>query len=329
MVKVKEDLTGRVFGRLTVVQQVEDYVSPKGAHMPRWLCECSCENHNKTLVVGYRLKNGTTQSCGCLQKERASNANFIDMTGWVMKEHGFESSRLTVVKRVDDYINNKGAHMPQWLCECECGNNNVIVRASHLQCGHTLSCGCFQSERASETMKKYNKYDLSGEYGIGWTSNTNREFYFDLDDYDKIKKYCWSETSNKNNDYHRLEARDSTLNRSIAMHYLIKGKYCDHIDRNPLNNKKSNLRPATVEQNAKNISLYKNNKSGFIGVGWSKKHSKWRAYIKAENKHMHLGYFENKDDAIRARLNAEVKYFGEFAPQRHLYEQYGIKETEE
>ena len=40
---------------------------------------------------------------------------------------------------------------------------------------------------------------------------------------------------------------------------------------------------------------------------------------------MFLGHFDNKDDAIRARLNAEVKYFGEFAPQKHLYEQYGIK----
>ena len=45
--------------------------------------------------------------------------------------------------------------------------------------------------RSSKCNKKYNKYDLSGEYGIGWTSNTNQEFYFDLEDYDKIKDYCW------------------------------------------------------------------------------------------------------------------------------------------
>ena len=36
-----------------------------------------------------------------------------------------------------------------------------------------------------------NKYDLSGEYGIGWTHNTEHEFYFDLEDYDIIKYYCW------------------------------------------------------------------------------------------------------------------------------------------
>lgn len=39
---------------------------------------------------------------------------------------------------------------------------------------------------------------------------------------------------------------------------------------------------------------------------------------------IHLGYFDNKDDAIKARLYAEQKYFKEFAPQKHLYEQYGI-----
>ena len=328
MVKVKDDLTGKVFGRLTVLEQVEDYVSPKGIHIARWLCECLCQEHNKTIVSGHSLRNGATQSCGCLQKERTSDANFVDMTGWIMKEHGFKNSRLTVIKRTDDYINDKGIHTTQWLCKCDCGNDDVVVSAPHLKSGHTLSCGCLQQERVSETMKKYNKYDLSGEYGIGWTSNTNKEFYFDLDDYDKIQKYCWSETSRSNDNYHRLEARDSDLNKNIAMHYLIQGKYCDHVDRNPLNNRKSNLRPATVEQNAKNISLYKNNKSGVIGVGLSKRDGRWRANIQVDNKQLHLGYFKDKDDAIRARLNAEVKYYGEFAPQRHLYEQYGIEELE-
>ena len=61
-----------------------------------------------------------------------------------------------------------------------------------------------------------------------------------------------------------------------------------------------------------------------MGVGWYKRYDKWRAYIKVD-KNITLGYFENKDDAIRTRLKAEQKYFGEFAPQKHLYEQYGIQ----
>jgi hypothetical protein len=253
-----------------------------------------------------------------------------DITGWIMKEHGIPDSKLTVVRRAEDAVSESGYKEAQYLCRCECEDDNyVVVRARYLRNGHTLSCGCVQKEMASKYKKKYNTYDLSGEYGIGWTLNTNKEFYFDLEDYDKIKEYCWSETSNKNNDYHRLEAYDKTRNKNIAMHYLIKGKYCDHIDHNPLNNRRLNLRLATMEQNGQNISIYKNNKSGVIGVGWSNERNKWRAYIKADNKHLHIGYFDNKDDAIRARLNAENKYFGEFAPQQHLYERYGVKKTEE
>lgn len=43
------------------------------------------------------------------------------------------------------------------------------------------------------------------------------------------------------------------------------------------------------------------------------------------NKTKYLGSFKNKEGAIKARLEAEAKYFGEFAPQKHLFEQYGIK----
>ena len=69
MVKVKEDLTGREFERLTVIKQVEDYVDPHGNHSARWLCECGCKEHNQVIITGEHLKDGTTKSCGCIRKE--------------------------------------------------------------------------------------------------------------------------------------------------------------------------------------------------------------------------------------------------------------------
>lgn len=63
-----------------------------------------------------------------------------------------------------------------------------------------------------------------------------------------------------------------------------------------------------------------------VGISWKKDKKKWKAYLSVNSKQIHLGYFVNKDDAIRARLEAEAKYFKEFAPQRHLFEQYGIQE---
>lgn len=68
----------------------------------------------------------------------------------------------------------------------------------------------------------------------------------------------------------------------------------------------------------------KNNTSGFSGVSWDKERSKWVAYIVIDKKRKKLGRFDDKKDAIKTRLLAEEKYFGEFAPQRHLFKEYSI-----
>ena len=69
MIKVREDLTGMQFGRLTVIEQIEDYIAPSGNRYNRWLCECSCNQHKRVPVIGRSLKSGNTQSCGCLERE--------------------------------------------------------------------------------------------------------------------------------------------------------------------------------------------------------------------------------------------------------------------
>jgi len=102
------------------------------------------------------------------------------------------------------------------------------------------------------------------------------------------------------------------------------GVELDHKDRNKLNNRKENFRPATHSQNSMNKDLQSNNTSGIIGVHWYSSKDKWASGIMLNRKQIHLGYYINKDDAIKARLKAEQQYFGEFAPQQHLFEQYGI-----
>lgn len=71
--------------------------------------------------------------------------------------------------------------------------------------------------------------------------------------------------------------------------------------------------------------LSTNNSSGFIGVYWSKKDQSWYSQITVNRKRIHLGYTSTKEEAIIQRLRAELKYFGlDFAPQRHLFKEYGI-----
>lgn len=269
----------------------------------------------------------------------------IDMTGWVMSEHGVPDSRLTVIARVDN--NQRGAAC--WLCQCSCSEQKqIVVEGYDLRRGHTKSCGCLPKEQGAQQIlkaypkgvasaviknKKYNKYVLNledeyGKYGIGYCSNTNREFYFDMDDYDKIKDICWIEDIRKNN-FSVIKGRDTTAKKVVYMHKILGCDNYDHKDRNELNNRRYNLRPATLSENARNHSISKRNSSGIIGVSWSKQRNKWKASIHVNKKEIHLGIFTDKKDAIVARLKAEKEYFGEFAPQIHLYKEYGILDNKE
>ena len=252
--------------------------------------------------------------------------NLIDMTGWVMSEHGVPESRLTVIKKVESYISPSGKRKAQWLCECSCEEHNkVVVTAGNLRYGIVLSCGCYNREKNKRIFKKYNNYsdklnDEYGEYYIGYTSNTNKEFYIDADDYDKIKDYCWYES--KNEGFSRLETNIN--GKIVRMHIFLGYKYYDHEDRNELNNRKYNLRSCTAQENSINKGKRKDNTSGITGVSLNKSRNTWVAQITVTKKTITIGSFKNKDDAIKARLKAEAEYYGEFAPQKYLFKEYGI-----
>lgn len=250
----------------------------------------------------------------------------IDMTGWIMSEHGIPDSRIKIIKRVE----NTKSREAKWLCECLCEQHNQFVATGgNIRSGNTKSCGCIHNEILVDfnkiTKKKINKYDLSGEYGIGWTSNTNEEFYFDLEDFDKIKDICWYAHKVNSNGYIRIYGENCKTHKQVSMAQVICGDWMDHIDRNTFDNRKTNLRPCTPLGNSQNKSIQRNNISGISGVTWEEDRQKWKAFIKVNKKDKRLGNFINKEDAIKARLEAEAKYYGEFAPQKHLFEEYGVK----
>ena len=83
----------------------------------------------------------------------------------------------------------------------------------------------------------------------------------------------------------------------------------DHKDRNGLNNLEENIHVTNHVGNARNKKIQTTNTSGYPGVGWSKKYSKWHARIWVNNKQIHLGYFGDKDMAIQIRKDAEKQYW--------------------
>ena len=131
-----EDLTGKIFGMLTVLYKVDDYVQPSGQHKSMWHCKCECGK--ECNIRASDLKSGNTKSCGCFQKLSRGKSSFKDLTG----EH---FGKLTVLYRLPDHITPSGQKQRLWRCKCECGNE-CDVYATQLKKGKN-SCGCILKEK--------------------------------------------------------------------------------------------------------------------------------------------------------------------------------------
>ncbi|OGN96974.1 MAG: hypothetical protein A2Z77_00560 [Chloroflexi bacterium RBG_13_51_36] len=151
----------------------------------------------------------------------------------------------------------------------------------------------------------------------GYISLTQGEWaVVSLEDFDFLSQFNWFYDKG----YARRNICDAGSKSIVRMHRVVLErmgfkdfKNTDHINRNKIDNRRSNLRPATHAENNRNVGLRCDNTSGFRGVYWYRWYSKWLAYISVNGKRIHLGYFDDLQDAISARLSAEEKYFGEFA----------------
>ena len=145
------DLTGQKFGRLTVMHQVEDFVSPiNHKRKSKWHCKCDCGN--EVDVIGSDLTSGGTLSCGCYKRDATSKSHFKDLTGQKI-------GMLTIIKRMPDYISpDSGRPRPQFLCKCDCGNEKVITRDSIMN--GTISCGCINSRGEREISNFLRKHKI-------------------------------------------------------------------------------------------------------------------------------------------------------------------------
>ena len=134
------DLTGQLFGRLTVLS-----IDHKG-HEVYWKCVCTCGKER--VVAASRLLSGRASSCGCSKYSD-------DLTG---KRFG----RLVTVERLFNYQGGGGT---SYRCVCDCGNE-VVVSRQVLQSGHTTSCGCYHREQVIELVKLANISNGITEYEI-------------------------------------------------------------------------------------------------------------------------------------------------------------------
>lgn len=109
-----------------------------------------------------------------------------------------------------------------------------------------------------------------------------------------------------------IKYKKTYLHRLI-MKVIDTSVYVDHINRNKLDNRKSNLRLCSHRDNLNNRPANKNNTSGFKGLYWHKRNNKWVVRITVEGKCISLGCYSDKIEAAKIYNAAAIKYFGEFA----------------
>jgi hypothetical protein len=147
-------------------------------------------------------------------------------------------------------------------------------------------------------------------------------------------KWCLSgdgKYAKRNLSRNSLGPRDIYLHREILSRVLgkppLSSELCDHINGDGLDNRRENLRVATMSQNLRNRGKPSTNKSGYKGVYWHKATGKWAALIRLQNKSYHLGLYENVLDAAYTYNVAAECIFGEFAVLSNMPEDWEVSRT--
>jgi hypothetical protein len=151
-------------------------------------------------------------------------------------------------------------------------------------------------------------------------TNQGKEFIIDDEDYPKVKLFTWyiSKIGYVVSDIGpRGKRRQIRLHR-LLLNVLDAKTLVDHINRNELDNRKSNLRIANKQQNGANAELSKHNTSGFKGVSYKADKGKWKSYIAVNGRQIHAGYFNTAAEAARQYNKLAIQYFGTFANINHM-----------
>ena len=140
------------------------------------------------------------------------------------------------------------------------------------------------------------------------------KFIIDVEDYERYVK-GYSFTLNAKGYVVYSSRKDGLCNKLLSRVLFGEpdGMELDHINTDKLNNRRSNLRVCTRQQNNCNTNKQSNNTSGFKGVSFFKRDQKFVAQIGINGKKRHLGYFATPEAAHEAYSQAALQHHGEFA----------------
>jgi len=180
----KIDMTGWIMKEhgvpdslLTIISQNKEYRKGKALKRSEAYWNCKCECGNIIVSNGSGLRNGTTKSCGCLQKEKTRQTHRIDLTN---KNFGY----LTVIEEDFNYKKDKNIKDSSlyWKCRCVCGQEKT-VGSQNLMRGTTRSCGCISSRGEAKIKELLTKNKIPFETQKSFKDcrfQNNRPFRFDF-----------------------------------------------------------------------------------------------------------------------------------------------------
>lgn len=270
----RKDLTGQRFGKLTVTEKTD---KRKQGYI-LWRCRCDCGN--ELLVETKRLVRGSVTNCGCVPKTDARNGRRAeDLTGKVF-------GRLTVIRRVE----NKNGRTC-WLCRCDCGKEKAVT-AHDLKAGNVKSCGGH-----SRIIYGRGRKDLTG-YRIGRLTVL----------------YATGERSYKGSVYWHCRCdcgNEVDISEDSLMHGGYKSCGCLQSENRKKICTQLHIMDGTCIEMLEKRKYRRDNTSGFRGVT-RMKNGRFRAYIGFKGKRYYIGCFEQYDEAVDARIEAEELIHGGF-----------------
>ena len=225
------DLTGQKFGRLVALFRTENK-----SKMTRWVCQCECgdiHDYNAASLI-----NGTSKSCGCLNREKARERMLQYNLQQQSINIGDRFGKLVVIKYLGLRKQKSRDKNAAWyLCQCDCGSKPIEVMGNSLVTGQKQSCGCLYSAGELKIRNilndnniiyktEYSFDDLTGcagaklRFDFAIFSENNNLLY--LIEYDGRQHYTGPEAAwSHSYSFEEIQNRDKLKNQYCINHNII------------------------------------------------------------------------------------------------------------